>query len=1118
MPNSSAQVFQSSSRTRWRRFKWTMRIVLFIFLFLIAAFVIALWQSNNPNIPQLKNKSERYKKIAQGRENLLQEKKINTKFIGFKNYIEKKYQQLFSTHKIPINNNIACPVRAAFYVAWDAQSYFSLRNNISKLNMILPEWFFIDPTKDSVYVNIDQRALKIIQSSNVKIIPILSNFYKEAFDGESIHRIITNPAKKQRIINQVIILLQQYHFQGINIDFEELKESNDEYLIQFQKELYNALHAKGLIVTQDVSPFNNDYNYKELSQYNDYIFLMAYDEHSSDGNPGPISAQKWIEAAVDAAIKEIPLNKLILCLAAYGYDWPEGSVGSDITYQEALTIAAESNANVDFDNDTYNLHFSYYDDNNIAHDVYFNDAATNFNTMRFAVEYGLAGVALWRLGSEDSRLWKFYDRDLDKNALSHFDLHQFTYVSPSNDVDYIGEGEVLDVITEPKEGKISPEMDTAEMLISEEKYDSLPSMFIVQKYGKADKKMVLTFDDGPDPEYTGRILDILGKEHVSASFFLIGINAEDNIPLVKRIYREGYEIGNHTFTHPNMAEVSRGRANLEMKATRLLIESITGHSTILFRPPYNADAEPETLQELIPVAQSRKANYLTIGESIDPQDWEEGVTADSIYSRIIAQQDKGSIILLHDAGGDRSATVAALPKIIRYFKQKGYTFTTIADILGKTKDELMPPVPKGSAYYFVQFNYLLAQFGYWGGHILFSLFMIAIVLSICRIALIAFFAIKQKIKESKEILPFGKHIDVTFPLVSIIIPAYNEEVNAINSLNNLLKADYPNVEFIFVDDGSKDDTYNKVSTAFGNHPKIKILTKLNGGKASALNFGIEHSAADYVICIDADTRLKRNAVEKLMQHFNNEKVGAVAGNVKVGNQINLLTKWQSIEYITSQNFDRKAFAYLNALTVVPGAIGAFRKDAIASAGGFTRDTLAEDCDLTIRILRQGYIVANESKAIAFTEAPEKIRMFLKQRFRWTFGVMQTFWKNRDAFFNGKYKWLGWIALPNILVFQFLIPTLIPFADLFMLVGIITGNAGKMFLYYAIFMLIDLSVSLLAFRFEKEKIWKLIWLFPQRIIYRWLMGYVLFKAGFRAIKGELQHWGVLKRTGNVQEVH
>jgi cellulose synthase/poly-beta-1,6-N-acetylglucosamine synthase-like glycosyltransferase len=221
--------------------------------------------------------------------------------------------------------------------------------------------------------------------------------------------------------------------------------------------------------------------------------------------------------------------------------------------------------------------------------------------------------------------------------------------------------------------------------------------------------------------------------------------------------------------------------------------------------------------------------------------------------------------------------------------------------------------------------------------------------------------------------------------------------------------------------------------------------------------------------------------------------------------VNLLTRWQSIEYISSQNFDRKAFAYVNAITVVPGAIGAFRKSAIVESGGFTSDTLAEDCDLTIRLLRCNYVVQNEASAIAMTESPETLKMFNKQRFRWSFGVLQTFWKNRDMLFSTKNKSLGWIALPNILIYQYIIPSIIPLADFFMLVGLLTGNAARIGTYYLIFMLVDVAVAILAFAFEKENMWKLLWLVPQRLVWRWLMWYVLFKSFRLAIKGELQIW-------------
>jgi len=599
---------------------------------------------------------------------------------------------------------------------------------------------------------------------------------------------------------------------------------------------------------------------------------------------------------------------------------------------------------------------------------------------------------------------------------------------------------------------------------------------------------------------------------------MVGINAENNIPLVKRIYKEGYEIGSHTFTHPNMADVSRRRAVLELSSTRLLLECITGHSTILFRAPFNADSEPESLQELIPVALSKEYNYLTVGESIDPNDWEPGATADTIYNRIVRDQNRGndgSIILLHDAGGEsREATVQALPRIIKYFKNKGYKFSTVADLVNETRDQLMPPVPRTSDYYLIQLNYYIAEFGFWGGQVFYWLFIVCIVLAMIRTVFMAVMAISEQRREKKQnVLPYSPSDS---PFVSIIVPAYNEEVNAVRSVNNLLKSPYPNFDIVFVDDGSTDNTYKTVSEAFKGNEKVKVLIKANGGKASALNFGIANTNAEFLLCIDADTQLIPGAIAEMVKHFADPDVGAVAGNVKVGNPVNLITRWQSIEYITSQNFDRKAFSYVNAITVVPGAIGAFRRRAIEDAGGFTSDTFAEDCDLTIRILKAGYIIKNENDAFALTEAPETLKMFLKQRFRWSFGIMQSFWKHRDALFNSEYKGLGWVAMPNILIFQIMIPLLAPFADLFMIIGLFTGNAKEIGLYYGLFMLVDVAVAVMAFMFERENLSRLLWIIPQRLVYRWLMLYVLFRSIRRAIKGELQSWGVIKRTGNVRE--
>src|SRR5580698_7744512 len=765
-PTLKRQIFQTNSTGRWQRLKWGGRMFLLLLILGVVILYITISRNYTPALPRIKEQSQLYKKVLDTGRTFLFKNSLIEQYGGFRKYINEKVPYrggAFPGQKRDSDRTGVAAVkadtsfrsftkfptgiRAAFYVDWDAQSFLSLQQYIDKMNLVIPEWIFIDPTADTVTTNIDPRAWAVMKKSGVKILPILSNNYKEVFRGDAVHRVINDPAKKQRLIHDVIKILDKDDFVGVNVDFEELQEPNNEKLVEFQKDLYDQLHAQHLLVTQDVIPFNEDYNFKELAKYNDYIFLMAYDQYSDASGPGPIGHQKWIEGAVDAAVKNIPVQKLILCLAAYGYDWRLGKEMTcrTVSYQEALSTAKDEEATIDFDNDSYDLHYVYDDDDNVQHQVQFTDAATIFNALRFATEYGLPGTAIWRLGDEDPRVWEFYDEDMRKSAVSNFDFTAFSKVdarSSADFVDYEGSGEVLDIIATPTNGRITPEVDTGERLISEETYDSLPSRFVARKYGSQDStKIVLTFDDGPDPDYTPKILDILSKYHVPAAFFVVGINAENNIPLVKREFREGHEIGNHTFTHPNIAKVSTRRAIMEMESTRLLIECITGHSTIMFRAPYNADFEPEKWEELIPVAIARTKNYLDIGESIDPLDWEPGTPADTIFDRTIRRKNEmtksglsGNIILLHDAGGDsREATVEALPRIIKYFKDKGYTFTTVAYLLGKKRDDMMPQVPKGSGYYLIQLSSLTAEFGYWAGHILFSLFIVFIFLSMGRL-------------------------------------------------------------------------------------------------------------------------------------------------------------------------------------------------------------------------------------------------------------------------------------------------------------------------------------------------------------------------------------------------
>jgi cellulose synthase/poly-beta-1,6-N-acetylglucosamine synthase-like glycosyltransferase/spore germination protein YaaH/peptidoglycan/xylan/chitin deacetylase (PgdA/CDA1 family) len=1131
------QVFQTDSTSRWNRFKWGIRLIAFIAILLVSVFVVMLIIDRIPSMPFKQD----YRSVVTAQKPYLKDNKIAREYKGFRDFfLEKKVHSNYAREAAKLRrfegrgdsvtqkyiadwSSKTAGIRSAYYVSWDPQSFLSLKRNIKKLNLIVPEWFFINPKTDQLEVKIDHKGYNLMKRNNIPVMPMLTNNYKDVFHGESIGRIMHSPVMSRAFIYELLAQCQVHKFVGINLDLEDLQETTDEYVIQFVKDLSDAFHAHGLYVTQDIEPFNADYNVKELAKYDDYLFIMAYDEHSTTTAAGDISSQKWIEAVVDNIAAKVPSEKLVLGMAAYGYDWTaKGNDNESLSYNEALSVASDTQADISFDEDTYNLSYAYEDDDQVVHQVYFTDAATTFNVMRFGAEYGLAGYGLWRLGSEDDRIWQFYNKDMMHSKAALFRIGGLEDLPGIHDVNYLGDGEVLDVLSTPHAGSVKLEMDNDNILIADEYYKAIPTSYQLRKYGKAaPKELLLTFDDGPDSRWTPKVLSVLKHYKVHAAFFMVGLQMEKNLPIVKDVFDAGNLIGNHTFTHHNVAENSSERTFMELKLTRLLLESITGNSTILFRAPYNADSDPAGNEEIIPIVLASDRHYVDVGEAIDPNDWQPGVTADQIFNRVIKEvkQGDGHIILLHDAGGEtREETIKALPHIIDYLQKQGYRFITLDKYLGKTRNQLMPAVPKGEEYYAMQANLTLATIIYETSDFITALFIIFLILGMARLVFMYTLTVREKHKERRQKLQPSDFSGSQYPKVSIIVPAYNEKVNAVSSLENLLKQDYPSLDIIFVDDGSKDNTYKCVKEAFDGNPKMKILTKPNGGKASALNYGIAHTDAEYVVCIDADTKLLPDAVSIMMRHFFADKdckVGAVAGNVKVGNQRNMLTRWQAIEYTTSQNFDRMAYSNINAITVVPGAIGAFRKSAIEDAGGLTTDTLAEDCDLTIRVLKAGYRVENENKAVALTEAPEKIGQFVRQRTRWSFGVMQTFWKHRRAIFDKKYKGLGLWALPNMLVFQFIIPTFSPIADILMILGMFSGNAGRILLYYIAFLIVDASVSIMAYIFEKERLWVLLWIIPQRFFYRWIMYYVLFKSYMKAIKGELQTWGVLKRTGNVK---
>jgi peptidoglycan-N-acetylglucosamine deacetylase len=994
-----------------------------------------------------------------------------------------------------------------FYVNWDENSTSSLKDNIRSLTMLVPEWYHLNSNL-TFNSEVSPDIVQLAKLNDVKIMPLINNFTQENPDGVNIKQLLHSPPNiKTKFIHDLLKQIELNQFAGVNIDFEAVEEKDRDKLTAFIQELSTVFHQHHLQVTQDVPPDDQAFNYKVLSKAVDRMIVMMYDEHDRSSAPGPIASNKWFGDKLNNV--DIPPSKLIVAFGNYGYDWVrEGSEPAEsLTFSEVMKLVHDSHLKIIWDDVSGNPYFRYKEGEN-DHIVWFLDGITLYNQMKISLENQAKGFAFWRLGSEDPTIW----RSLEDPINIQTKTNKLREIASTDRVNYFGQGEILRITSAGQNGKREFKEDKNGYL-ADERYTAFPSAYQVQRFGQPKgKQVVLTFDDGPDPNYTPKVLDILNKYKLKANFFVVGENAELNSGIISRMYREGHEIGNHTFTHPNVADVSPFRTKMELNATQRLIQEITGHSMTLFRPPYVADAEPYLPSELLPILRAQDMNYTMVGEKIDPEDWAQPSTSDLI-KRVLTPiyNGEGNVILLHDAGGDRSHTIEALPIIIQDLQRHGYTFVTVSHLLGKSRDDIMPPVKQNP---FLIYDWAVFSGTEFGNYILSTLFYLAIGLGIFRFLFLIYFSSKQnresKVKYESESTRFYQ------PFVSVVIAAFNEEKVINKTIQSVLGSYYPNFEVLIIDDGSTDNTSNKVRTAFHGIPKVRLIQKENGGKASAINRGFCEAGGEIVIALDADTIMDPNAISLLVRHFENAKIAAVSGNVKVGNRRKLLTVWQHIEYVTGFNLERRAFDQLNCITVVPGAIGAWRKQYVEVVGYFSESTLAEDTDLTLTLLQKGHRIAYEKDAYAYTESPEDVKSLLKQRYRWSYGTLQCLWKHRKALFNPQHRTLGFIALPNMWFFQYIFQTISPLADLLMAAGVFGSHPLKVLGFYLLFLFLDLLASLFAFRLEKESMKPLIWLFLQRFIYRQFMTYVVIKSIFSSIRGVSVGWNKLKRTGNVEQ--
>ncbi|HWC63697.1 MAG TPA: polysaccharide deacetylase family protein [Rhizomicrobium sp.] len=1018
-----------------------------------------------------------------------------------------------------------------FYVNWGESreaSFSSLKRALPGLDWVIPSWLGLSGPDLAFTPNLDRPSLTYMRTRkpDAAILPMLQNASAGHWYGAELGLLLADPERRAALIRNVSDFIAANKLQGVVVDFEDVQPQDHKNLETFLNEMSDAFTPHDWIIVQ-AAPFDDDHwPYKAYAGIVDYTMLMAYDQADDSSPPGPIAGEDWYERVLDKRMRQLSADSTIIALGNYGYDWTAGEARATTReFSEAMVAAQDSGASIQFDGASNNPHFSYREGDGTRHQIWFLDAVTAYNQMHAADAYQPAGYALWRLGTEDPSVLPLLGRAY--NAPPPASLKTI----PSNDdVDFDGEGEILRVESGPVTGVRDYRRDAESGDLLDETYPRLPANYVIRRIGQAKQKLALTFDDGPDPQWTPAILDILKAKHVPATFFVIGANMEAHPGLVQRILAEGHEVGNHTYTHPNLADTPLAAVRLELNATQRLFEALTGRSLRLLRPPYLGDAEPSDADEIVPIEEAQKLGYITVGTHVDTLDWQM-LPVDQMMKLVekeIADPNddlRGNIILLHDSGGDRSQTVKLLPVLIDTLRAQGYSFVPVSELGGFKRDEVMPPQPLTVMLYenrlvFLTFSYL--------GQFLYYAFIAAIFLGVGRLLVLCGLALANRVRRRPEppVTDSGRS-------VTVLIPAFNEEKVIVTTIERILASDYRDLEVLVIDDGSKDHTAYIARAHFMRDSRVSVISIPNGGKANALNMGLARARGEVVVALDADTQFNPDTISRLVRWFDDPWVGAVAGNAKVGNRVNMITRWQALEYIVAQNLERRALSALDTLTVVPGAVGAWRRDVLAALGGFPADTLAEDQDLTLAIQVAGYRALFDASAIAWTEAPATVRGLSKQRFRWAYGTLQCLWKYRRIIFNPKFPQLGLVALPQVWLFQILLTTLAPLADLMLVRQLIgqwisysqhgaefqNGDLYTVGLYYCLFLVVDLLAAVIGFLMERREDWSLLWwLMLQRFGYRQIMYYVVVRSIATALRGPFVGWGKLERQGTVRAAY
>ncbi|POX62093.1 bi-functional transferase/deacetylase [Streptomyces sp. Ru62] len=642
------------------------------------------------------------------------------------------------------------------------------------------------------------------------------------------------------------------------------------------------------------------------------------------------------------------------------------------------------------------------------------------------------------------------------------------------------------------------------------------------------RTIALTFDDGPNPTWTPQVLEILRKYDVPGTFFLVGSMVSRYPGIVRTMVEQGNEVGIHTFTHVDLSYQSASRVDREMEQTQLALAGAAGITTTLFRAPYSSETDAIDNYSWPVYKRLGEDGYTSVFVDTDSDDWKRPGVSD-IVQWATPKGTQGASVLFHDAGGERSQTIAALPQYIEKMKAKGYTFTTISGVMERQRAAGRQTAGGGTAAGFrlQAAHHKATGLTLYEGKALIAAVAVAewtvptlsvglVVVGVAvlgRFGMMLVLARRHHRQRNRRRFTWGPA--VTGP-VSVIVPAYNEKECIANTLRSLARSTHP-IEIIVVDDGSTDGTSRIARDAAESlgMTNVRVIRQENAGKPAALNNGVRNASYGIVVMMDGDTVFEPDTVRQLVQPFADPSVGAVAGNAKVGNRTTVIGAWQHIEYVMGFNLDRRMYDLLRCMPTIPGAIGAFRRDAVLAVGGMSEDTLAEDTDITIAMHRAGWRVVYQEHARAWTEAPGSLGQLWSQRYRWSYGTMQALWKHRKSLTDrGPSGRFGRVGMPLVVIFQVVTPLFAPLIDVFTVYSMVFVDLRAALLAWLAVLGVQLLCAAYAFRLDREKYRYLLMMPLQQLAYRQMMYLVLIHSCVTALTGGRLRWQKLRRTGEV----